>query len=296
MEPLAQSMTGYGRYHAQDAAWQQTWEIRSVNSRFLEIKWRLPQSCRFMENEWDKAVREFLHRGRVDVCLDLRLLTPEAACPKLNKAQVAGMVDQVRRMAESLGCAYQPDMNQVLFNPALWLDDTERLPDDLARSLTQGLLNALKDIQEGRIREGRVLSADVLQRLERLSETVGKIHPLARELAPKRMRALTDRVAALLLSVEKNMDEARMLQELALLADKLDVSEELTRLTEHLRESRRILTETPDPGRRLDFVFQECLREITTCGNKTQDAAISRLVVEFKTELEKCREQVQNLE
>lgn len=296
MESAVQSMTGYGRYQQQDAAWEQVWEIRSVNSRYLEIKWRLPQSCRFMESEWDKAVREFLHRGRVEVSLDLRLLTPEAACPALNKAQVVGMVDQLRQMAKTLGHTFQPDLNQVLLAPALWLDNSAQLPADLTQALTQGLLTALKDIQQARLREGRALTADILLRLEHLSTIVEQIHPLAAELAPKRMQNLTDRVSILLTSVEKNMDEARMLQELALLADKLDVSEELTRLGEHLPEANRILTTTQDPGRRLDFVFQECLREITTCGNKTQDALISRLVIEFKAELEKCREQIQNLE
>ncbi len=295
-ENPVQSMTGFGRLHGLEAAWAQTWEIRTVNSRYLEVKWRIPHSCRRLEGDWEKLVRTYLTRGRVDISLDMRLLTPEAACPNLDTAQTLGMIDQMRFFAKSQGWEYQPDLNFLLWNSSLWRDPAGDLSEDLILSLTQGLRLALEDLRQSRLREGQALVADIATRLARLAEIAEQIRIMATDLAPKRMETLREKVNLLLQTQEKCVDDARLLQELAIIADRLDVSEELTRLAEHLREARRILAKTRDPGRRLDFLFQECLREMTTCGNKTQDAPITRLVVDFKAELEKCREQVQNLE
>lgn len=294
-EPV-QSMTGFGRLHRRDADWEQTWEVRSVNSRYLEVKWRIPHYCRRLEGDWEKLVRTSLARGRVDVSLDLRLLAPETASPALDRAQALGMLGQLRLLAESQGLRHQPDFNQLLLIPSLWRDPTGELPLRLVQDLTEGLRLVLGDLRQARTREGEVLRMDIVERLDGMTGIMERIRALTHDLAPRRMESLREKANALLKTYEKNMDDMRLLQELALLSDRLDVSEELTRLAEHLREARRILSNTPDPGRRLDFLFQECLREITTCGNKTQDAGVSRLVVEFKTELEKCREQVQNLE
>ncbi|HDQ40875.1 MAG TPA: YicC family protein [Desulfonatronum sp.] len=296
MDAPVQSMTGFGRLRSQEAGWDHTWEVRTVNSRYLEIKWRIPPSCRRLEGEWDKLVRTYLTRGRADISLDMRLLTPEAAGPTLDKAQALGMIDQLRLLADTSGRPYHPDLNFLVLVPFLWRDSIGDLSEDLVSSLSQGLRLAIEDLCRSRVREGRVLVADITARLERMTSIAAHIRSLSTELAPNRMESLHEKVNALLLPHEKCVDDARLLQELAFLADRLDVSEELTRLDEHLREARRILAKAPDPGRRLDFLFQECLREITTCGNKTQDAFISHQVVEFKTELEKCREQVQNLE
>lgn len=297
MMPLRiQSMTGFGRLHCQDAKWDQTWEVRTVNSRYLEVKWRIPHYCRRLESDWDKLVRTYLARGRVEISLDLRMLAPEAASPALDKAQSLGMLGQLRLLAESLGRQFEPDFNQLLLVPSLWRDPAGDLAENLTNALTDGLRLVLEDVSQARFREGQALGEDISTRLERMSKIAAKIRVLTDELAPKRMDNLREKVNALLLAHEKSVDDARLLQELALLSDRVDVSEELTRLAAHLQEARRILAKTPDPGRRLDFLFQECLREISTCGNKAQDAPVCRFVVEFKTELEKCREQVQNLE
>jgi uncharacterized protein (TIGR00255 family) len=289
-------MTGFGRLHARDNDWEQTWEVRTVNSRLLEIKWRIPHYCRRLEGDWEKLVRTYLARGRVEASLDLRLLAQETASPSLDRAQALGMLDQLRLLAESQDRHYQPDFNQLLLVPFLWRDCTGELPLRLVQDLTEGLRLVLDDLCQARTREGEALRTDISARLDKMTELMERIQSLAHDLAPRRMESLREKVGALLKAHEKSVDEARLLQELAFLSDRLDVSEELTRLAEHLQEAGRILNNTSDPGRRLDFLFQECLREITTCGNKTQDAKVSRFVVEFKTELEKCREQVQNLE
>ena len=299
----ARSMTGFGTCRLQDDHGRQSWEIRTVNSRYLEVKWRIPGYCRRLEGVWEKIVREHLARGRVEISLDLRLNRPDSVCPTLDMAQAQGMLDQIRALADRTRIPFDPDLNQLLHHGGLWREPSGDLPESLVNSLVAGLRTALNDVQETRIREGRTLSLDILERLESMTRIMAAIRDQVVHLAPKRMESLRERVDALLQRYVQQeettplvLDEPRLLQEFALLADRLDVSEELTRLSAHLEEAVRVLTKLPDPGRRLDFLFQECLREISTCGNKTQDADISRDVVAFKAELEKCREQVQNLE
>lgn len=302
----ARSMTGFGRYQAQDEQGEhgeQNWEIRAINSRYLEIKWKLPSYCRGLEREWEKIVRSHLSRGRVEITLDVRLHTPDAGCPRLDTRQALGMLEQLRILAREMNVPFEPDPHQLLLLPKLWQEPSGALPAGLTQFLSAGLRAALEDLVAARTREGAGLSRDLFTRLDRLAAIAADIGVQAEPLPVRRMEHLQQRVAALLHA--HNMDtaapclaieDARLLQELALLSDRLDVSEELTRLDAHLQEARRVLRDLADPGRRLDFLFQECLREITTCGNKCQNAAISRAVVDFKAQLEKCREQVQNLE
>jgi len=299
----SRSMTGFGSALVQDDLGRQSWEVRTVNARYLEIRWRLPGFCRRLEHVWEKIARSYLSRGRVEVSLDLRLSRPDVVCPILDTAQALGMLKQVRALADQMKISFQPDLNQLFAQATFWRDPSGDLPDLLVDSLTRGLREALNDVQESRSREGQILREDILARLESMRRIAKSIHEQVVSRAPKRMQDMRERVDLLLKNVSQGLetppvvlDEPRLLQEIALIADRLDVSEELTRLFAHVEESVRILTELPDPGRRLDFLFQECLREITTCGNKTQDADISRDVVSFKAELEKCREQVQNLE
>ncbi|SDB25614.1 TIGR00255 family protein [Desulfonatronum thiosulfatophilum] len=297
------SMTGFGSSRLQNEDGVQSWEIRTINSRYLEIKWRIPGYCRRLENGWEKIVRSYLTRGRVDISLDVRLTQPDAVCPTLDITQARGMLNQMQELAKLTDLPFQPDLNQLFLHSGLWRDPSGDLSERLVDYMSQGLHAALKDVQQARLREGQTLSRDILSRLERMTDILVKIRSRTAGLVPKRMELLHERIDALIQSYNAHrdagplvLDEPRMLQELALLSDRLDVSEELTRLAMHLEEARRILNHVADSGRRLDFLFQECLREISTCGNKTQDAEISRDVVAFKAELEKCREQIQNLE
>lgn len=299
----ARSMTGFGSALIQDDLGRQSWEVRTVNSRYLEIKWRLPGFCRRLEYGWEKIVRSYLNRGRVEISLDLRLSRPDVVCPILDIAHTQGMLDQIRTLANQMDIPFQPDLNQLVTQGTFWRDPSGDLPELLTDSLTQGLHKVLHDVRETRFREGQVLQEDILARFQIMRRIADSIQEQVACRSPKRMQDLRERVAVLLQNISCGsdsptvvLDEPRLLQEIALIADRLDVSEELTRLFAHLEESVRILTELPDSGRRLDFLFQECLREITTCGNKIQDADVSRDVVSFKAELEKCREQVQNLE
>ena len=161
--------------------------------------------------------------------------------------------------------------------------------------LEEGLIAALEDWNESRETEGAALARDMTSRIAQMEEWVSRIDERAPEIKEERAAVMRERLNEALEAVN-GLDENRFLQEITILADRLDVTEELTRLHTHLARLHELLDAGKDAGRRLDFTLQECFREINTCGNKIPDVQLSRMVVDFKNELEKCREQVQNLE
>ncbi len=293
---MLKSMTGFGRCCLDEAGLVQTWEIRSVNNRFLDIKWRLPSLARGLEDSLEKVVRKNASRGRVDIILSLSINRPDLCEVNFNSIQASAMLEKLAAFAEEQDLNFEPDLNRFISLPFLWEDNSAETLDELAHTLAQGLEVALNDWNESRAREGKALERDLMERILRMQEWVEHIKEQAPMLKEERFNSLRERVDELLSRYSLELDESRYLQEITLLSDKMDVSEELTRLTSHLDLLTELMAQGSDVGRRLDFAVQECFREITTCGNKVQDAQVQRLVVDFKNELEKCREQVQNLE
>lgn len=305
---MLKSMTGFGRSLTENGDWTQTWEVRSVNSRFLDIKWRLPSSVRGMEQRLERVLRKFAERGRVEVTLSLRRDLNEAPV-RFNAAHASSMLDALHELADQRGEVFDPDYNALLSLPGLWVaadeDSEEQEEQDEQEALEAGLVTALEDWNESRATEAEALARDLSSRILRLEEWVEHIATRAPEIREERFTLMRERLNEALSNALRGllrgeasgeMEETRFLQEMVVLADKLDVSEELTRLSAHLDRMRELIAAGMDAGKRLDFTLQECFREINTCGNKVQDSQISRLVVDFKNELEKCREQVQNLE
>lgn len=292
---MLHSMTGFGRCFLEDDEWTQTWEVRSVNNRYLDIKWRLPLFARPEEGRLERVVRKFASRGRVEISLNVQF-TSAAVAPRFNAAQASAMLDAVASLARNRGAAFSPDYNRLLAMAPLWNEDSDELGDERVSSLEQGLSVALADWNESRRAEARALEKDVLTRILRMEEWLSLIEERAPAIKEERFDSVRERLSEILDQYGQGLDEGRFLQEIAMMADKLDVSEEITRLTAHLERLRELLASGEDAGRRLDFTMQECFREINTCGNKIQNAQVSRLIVDFKNELEKCREQVQNLE
>lgn len=290
------SMTGFGRFQADEQDFSLVWEIKSVNSRYLDLKWRLPVFLRSREPVLEKIVREFATRGRVEVSLSLSLLSPELAGSSLNRGQARSMVRELQALAGELGVAYAVDLNRLLGISSLWEDPMSEPDPRLMKSLEQGLRGALADWNASREAEGRNMVADIAGRVERLRAWRDAIHELAPQIKEEKFESLRARVQSILERFAVEADETRLIQEMAVMSDRVDISEELTRLSSHLEQLNALLDNGAEAGKRLDFVLQECFREINTCGNKAQDSRIARLVVDFKTELEKCREQVQNLE
>ncbi|MCJ2162988.1 MULTISPECIES: YicC/YloC family endoribonuclease [unclassified Pseudodesulfovibrio] len=290
------SMTGFGRFETNDDAWTHVWEIKSVNGRFLDVKWRMPGYLRSLENGWEKVLRAHASRGRVDVSLNLEVLDARILGVTFNETMAQAMFDQMEKLAVSRGGTFEPDYNRVLSMSALWRDCGTEPDPGLADSLTKGLEAALKEWVSSRATEGDALVADLTERMQNLRDLTEKVKQRIPDILEAKKAALRQRIVDMLESANAEFSEDRMLQEVAYLTDKLDVSEELTRLDAHLERLGEVMTEKADVGKKLDFLVQETFREINTCGNKAQDTEVSQLVVDFKAELERCREQVQNIE
>ena len=293
---MLRSMTGFGRCLVEDAQFIQQWEIKSVNSRHLDLKWRLPVFVRSLEPRLEKVVRAHAHRGRVDISLMLQYTAAMRPGPAFDAVQAASMLDALRDLAESRDEIFTPDYNTLLSVSSLWGDAGEEVESQLAERLEEGLALALEDWNEARAAEGHALAVDMHSRILRMEEWTDIVSERAPAIKEERIQTVRDRLSEILAQQNGELDEGRFLQEVVILTDKVDVSEELTRLRTHLNRLRELLDAGKDAGRRLDFTLQECFREINTCGNKIPDVQLSRLVVDFKNELEKCREQVQNME
>ena len=293
---MLHSMTGFGRCFLEEDGWTQTWEVRSVNNRFLDIKWRLPLFARPLEGRLEKTVKKHASRGRVEITLSVQFHAGGGTAPAFNADQAAAMFDAVASFAADRGDVFQPDYNRLLGMNFLWEEGLDEMEEEFIAGLEAGLATALTDWNESRNIEARALEKDILTRTLRMEEWLEVIADHAPAVKEERFATVRERLAEMMEQYGQNLEEGRYLQEIVLMADKLDVSEEITRLASHLERLRELLRNGEDAGRRLDFTMQECFREINTCGNKIQNTQISRLVVDFKNELEKCREQVQNLE
>jgi uncharacterized protein (TIGR00255 family) len=203
---------------------------------------------------------------------------------------------KLRELAKTQGVDFTPDMNRLLGAAHLWRDDSAEPDPKLALSLAEGFEKAVADWNASRRVEGEELAKDLLARLSRLRELAALVAERVPVVLKDKQAATAERLNTLVAQAGMSFEPERLAQEVAVLADRLDVSEELTRLAAHLDRLEEAASSKGEAGKRLDFLIQEAFREINTCGNKAQDSELSRLTVEFKVELEKCREQVQNIE
>lgn len=293
---MIKSMTGYGRANINKDGWRAAWEIKSVNCKFLDIKWRTPQSLLSQQTKWEKIIRSRAARGRVEIWLSLRIRDSELVGLSLDKAIASRMLRELNSLAEREKTSFEPDINRLLNLSAVWKEDSE-LPEEISAGLDKALEECLGDWDSSRESEGKKMAADIASRLKDLRDILDRLGNMAGGNVSTRFSALKSRVEKTMHQIGLGeVDENRLHQELAIMSDRLDVSEELTRLDSHLKEMESLLEADGEIGRKLDFLLQECFREITTCGNKCQNSSMSRLAVDFKAELEKCREQAQNLE
>lgn len=293
---MIRSMTGFGSYEDVDDICMQYWEIRSVNSKNLNVKFKIPSFLKSVEHIWLKEVKNKASRGTIEIYLNLKILTKNELPFSINEGMLDFLFDFLDSYAKKRGDLFAPDYNMVTSIPYLWIETPINANSSLVETLTKGLSNALDAWNSFREREGENLAKDLTLRIEYLFEIKSKIEEMSTSLVEEKFELLKKRVLELIEKLKFEVDQERFMQELAFLSDRLDISEELVRLGIHLEEMKKIIVHGGIVGRKLDFLCQECFREINTCGNKAQNAEISKLVVEFKTELEKIREQVQNLE
>lgn len=288
-------MTGFGRGEASADVRTWTVEVRTVNHRFLDQRVVIPRPFSGFEEAVKKQVAKHLERGRVDVVLAVQ--GQSAATPQLIVDQAAA--GQYHRCLKQLVEDYQLDGTITVADMLTMRDiiTQEELPPDVDEEweLVAAALNqALSECNRMREQEGMALHKELLQRLDDFHNIVGTIANNAPVLLAQRHQDLKQKLQTLLEGVQ--IDESRLAQEATILADKCDITEELVRLSSHVEQFKAFLGSDEPVGRRLDFLLQEFLREVNTLASKIANADIAHLGVEMKNEIEKLREQVQNLE
>ncbi len=291
----SKSMTGFGRGEAEAGGRQWVAEIRCVNHRYLDLKIKLPRGYAGLEKQARQMLSATMQRGRVDVSL-----TVTGDFSDLQKIEVnSGLAITYRNALESLGKSLELEDDTTLSRLASYPDVMvlKKQDEDLDLvwpAMEQALGQAISTCDTMRIQEGSAMAKDLHERLTNFSKVVQEIGNSIPELLQKREQTLNERLQKLLDKVQ--LDPQRLAQEVAILADKTDVTEEMVRLDSHINQFRSFLEADEATGRKLDFLLQEFLREVNTMASKINDAAIAHLTVDLKAELEKMREQVQNIE
>ena len=212
-------MTGFGRYSQEDSHFTQTWELRSVNGRHLDIKWRLPQQVRAFEAKFEKTLRRFAQRGRLEVSLNLQFNKNHAENINFNQETANAILNRLALFAAERGDSYSPDYNKLLSLNYLWESESQSQDDELSHSLDQGLAAALKDWNEARESEGKALANDIFSRIIRMEEWLNLIIERAPTIKEERFMLIRERISEALGAHGHELEEGRFLQELTMLAD-----------------------------------------------------------------------------
>lgn len=289
------SMTGYGRAGALLHGRNIKVELRSVNARYLEYSSRLPRSCMFLEDKLKKLVASKISRGKVELGLSVQSVTAADTVVAVNWQLAQGYRSALISISEKMDLRNDLTAGMLARMPDV-LSQTEAPADEdaLWQDVRQVAEEAVEHFVAMRAAEGERLRQDVLNRLAALEKMIGQVE----ENSAGRVSAYTEKLYARLQELlgDRTIEESRLVTEAALFADKTAIDEETVRLRSHLAQYRDILDAGEPVGRKLDFLTQELNRETNTIGSKCQDVVITRLVVEMKSEIEKIREQIQNIE
>ena len=291
---MIRSMTGYGRGQAQGEGLSFSVEIKTVNHRYGDINIKAPRLIAPFEAEIKKRVAAVLKRGKIDVFITQDNSGKPTTVPVVDEQMSIAYVEAFKRLQEisglpgAVGLEFLAAQKDVLV-----LKDADLATADVQSCLLPALDDALKAIQDMRLKEGQATAADIRQRLLLLESSLEKVVEVAPCVPLEWQKKLEDRLTRL---QDNGGDPQRIAQEIAIFADRCDISEEISRFNSHLAQFEELLKEQEPVGRQMDFVVQELNREANTMGSKSNDATLTRHVVTLKSELEKIREQVQNIE
>ncbi|MEE8394748.1 MAG: YicC/YloC family endoribonuclease [bacterium] len=292
---MIRSMTGFGRAEKSAAGWRCWAELRSVNGRFLEVRFKLPPGLLYLEEKLKALIRADCERGKIDCTLTLAPENPAQAEMAWNKELLQQYAGLLKNFQQVLGTEIQVTLGNLttikeLFPGERWEDHAEGLEPLLCETVRAGV----EELVRMRAREGDALHAEMVARIATIGELMDTVSPLAGKVPDNYARRLRENLSQLMDGIPPR--EERILQEIALLADRCDVSEEISRFNTHLDHLAQMLRQGGAVGRKFDFLLQELNREANTLASKSNDAEISGCVVEIKSELEKLREQIQNIE
>ncbi|HEY9166919.1 MAG TPA: YicC/YloC family endoribonuclease [Candidatus Kryptonia bacterium] len=291
---MIQSMTGFGKGESTVGGFTATAEVRSVNSRYLEVYVKLPQSLATKEIEVREMIRQRLGRGKVSLVVSSNNSRTDDQI-SVDIDSVSRIITLLKQLKKSAKITSPLKLEHLLVFKDLFKGSTEELSNGEEWEAVRGAVDsALAQLQEARTAEGQSLKNDLRARISRLNEAIDRIDKLARLRAEEGKAKLRQKVDEVMNG--KEVDSSRLELEIVLLADKLDITEEVVRFRTHNEFFMKLLEGEDSNGRRLNFLLQEMNRETNTMGSKSFDVEMSHLVVEMKEELERIREQVQNLE
>ena len=292
---MVKSMTGYGRAVETVNGREFTVEVRSVNNRYLDCSVRLPRILTFGEEAVKQAVKNSVSRGKVDVFISVRSESGDEVQVTLNKAVLESYLQAMRQMVTEYGVADDISVSAVSRLPEVFsLEKPEVDEEQLLADLMAVVQKALEGYDAMRVTEGAALDKDLRSRGNTILELVAQVEQGNAQTVVDYRTRLENKLKEVLANT--NLDESRILTEAAIFADKVAVDEETVRLRSHLQQMNTMLTAGGAVGRKLDFLLQEMNREANTIGSKCTDVNLARVVVDIKAELEKIREQTQNIE
>jgi uncharacterized protein (TIGR00255 family) len=294
------SMTGYAQAHTVENGWSLRVSIRSVNHRFLDLHLHMPEGFEPLEPKIRMLVRQHIRRGHLDVTVHHELAGPTAV--GVNREVAAAYLDAVNDLRRQFQIEAEPDLASILRLPGVIGPPAASIDEEMARlehSVAACLAEALEKLDRMREQEAAHLREEMSERLAHITALANTVEGLAARAVPAFARRLEARLKELL--GEAQLDPARLAQEAAVAAERSDVSEEITRLRSHVTQYESLLSGASDAGKKLDFLLQEMQRETNTLlsktpGNEDEGIAITRAALEIKSEIEKLREQVQNIE
>jgi len=298
---MPKSMTGYGRAQRLADGRDVLVEIRSVNHRYYEFSARLPRSCMYLEEKLKTFLNGKIARGKVEVSVTITRPDGKDALITVNRSVAEGYVNALRTLNTELGSNGEGWLkDDITLNSLLRLPDlfnvTKEQDDENAvwAVVSEAAAEALDSFLEMRAAEGKRLAADLSAKLDGLEDMLGQVESIVPSVAESYREKLYNKLKELLEST--NIDDQRILTETAIFAEKTAIDEETVRLHSHIAQFRELLCAEEPVGRKLDFLVQEMNREVNTTGSKAQELRITRLVVDMKSEIEKIREQIQNIE
>ena len=292
---MIKSMTGFGRCEIQKDARKFTVELKGVNHRYLDVNIRMPKKLNFFETAIRTLLKSYATRGKVDIFITYEDLSQNQVSVKYNEALAAEYLKYLNRMAEEFGLENDVRVSTLSRYPEVFtMEEQAEDEEELWNGLKEALEGAFEQFVETRTTEGENLKKDILEKLGTLEELVGYIEERSPQIVKEYREKLEEKTKELL--ADTQIEDSRIAAEVILFADKICTDEEVVRLKSHISHMRNTLEEKEGIGRKLDFIAQEMNREANTILSKANDIEVSDCAISLKTEIEKIREQIQNIE
>lgn len=294
---MAISMTGFGRGEGKNEQYSFVVEVRTVNNRYLDMNIKMPRKILFLEDWVRQQSKKYIQRGRMEMYIKMETENVSDSEVSLDMNLAQSYYDVLKEIAVSFPVKDDISViNIARFPDVVKSSEAELDTDAIVKALLDAIEEAMKNLYSMRENEGKLLSLDIQKRTEKLKENIDEIHIMSTQIETEYREKIKERIDEILASYGYQTEEQRIIQEAAIYADKSNVTEEIVRFNTHIKQLQETLHGGENIGRKLDFIIQEMNREVNTIGSKSSDIRVTSLVVELKSEIEKIREQVQNIE